>query len=240
MRRFQLVLGLISASAVLPAIAHAEGTQASPTAKGTIGGALLGAESVMLVEAAAGTKPAWAYAVGGGLGAAGGAVGGYFTEKGSSAKLPIYLLVGGMALAIPTTVAVLSTTAYEPTNYVEDRPPADEPVAEPAQSTGAPAAAPATPASEPPPAPSAPDGASPATGPSGKRTVPGGRVHRALAKSIDSHSAAPALVGMDGKGTLALSLPAVEVRQMYTRTEIAMYGVKQHTVVEVPVFNVVF
>jgi hypothetical protein len=30
------------------------------------------------------------------------------------------------------------------------------------------------------------------------------------------------------------------VRQMYTRTEIALYGVKQHPEVEVPVVNVVF
>src|ERR1051326_3827956 len=53
----------------------------SPAGKGIIGGALLGAESVMLVEAAAEVKPAWAYAVGGGLGAIGGGIGGYFTQQ---------------------------------------------------------------------------------------------------------------------------------------------------------------
>jgi hypothetical protein len=42
------------------------------------------------------------------------------------------------------------------------------------------------------------------------------------------------------EGTLSLSVPAVEVRQMYTRTEVALYGVKQHTEVEVPVFHVAF
>src|SRR5437773_7149887 len=68
-------------------------TLTSPAGKGIIGGALLGAESVMLVEAAADTKPAWAYAVGGGLGAIGGGVGGYFAQQGDP-KISLYLLVG--------------------------------------------------------------------------------------------------------------------------------------------------
>jgi hypothetical protein len=49
----------------------------------------------------------------------------------------------------------------------------------------------------------------------------------------------PALLGVKS-GELTLSIPAVEVRQMYTRTEVAIFGVKQHTEVEVPVVNVVF
>jgi hypothetical protein len=49
----------------------------------------------------------------------------------------------------------------------------------------------------------------------------------------------PALFGWN-QGELTLSIPAVEVRQMYTRTEVALYGVKQQPEVEVPVVNVVF
>jgi hypothetical protein len=208
--------GLVSCAglALSPAaLADSNGSDFSPTGKGVVGGALLGAESVMLVEAAADVKPAWAYAVGGGLGAIGGGVGGYFAEKADSGSLSMYLLVGGMALAIPTTVAVLSATASEPVNYVEDRPAADEPVADPAQPT---------------PAPVAP------VQPSGKRQVePRGDRVASKAPKLP-----PALVGVD-EGALTLSVPAVEVRHVYTRTEIATLGVKQATEVAVPVLNVV-
>jgi hypothetical protein len=186
-------------------------TFTSPKGKGIIGGALLGAETVMLVEAAAETKPAWAYAVGGGLGAIGGGIGGFFAQD-ADPKVSLYLLVGGMALALPTTVAVLSAAAYEPVNYVEDRPPADEPVADPARTTPA-----------------------PETKPTSRRPLPQPR-----AVTVAREPALPpALFGWN-QGALTLSIPAVEVRQMYTRTEVALYGVKQHPEVEVPVVNVVF
>src|SRR5262245_40024111 len=139
MKRLGFLIGSFIACAGVPRIAAAQQvasgpppTFTSPAGKGIIGGALLVAESVMLVETAASTKPAWAYAVGGGLGAIGGGVGGYFAQQGDP-RISLYLLVGGMALALPTTVAVLSAAAYEPVNYTEDRPPADEPVAEPAR-----------------------------------------------------------------------------------------------------------
>ncbi|HEX4474579.1 MAG TPA: hypothetical protein VH142_05855 [Polyangiaceae bacterium] len=233
-RRFlSLTLGLISLSAALAGTAHAEGSQASSTGKGVTGGALLGGEAVMLVEAAAGTRPGWAYAVGGGLGAIAGGVGGYFPEHDHDTKLSFYLLVGGMALVIPTTVAVLSATAYTPTDYTEDRPSPDEPIAQPAAplpaTTPAPTPEPA-PAAAPAPAPAAP---APAAAPSGRARD---RVGSPVARR---QQVAPALVGI-ADGSLTLSVPAVEVRQMYTRTEIALYGVKQHTEVEVPVLNLAF
>src|SRR5688500_758071 len=126
-----LALAALAVSVALPRSAHAD-EEASPTGKGIAGGILLGAELVLLVEAAADVEPAWAYVVGGLAGAAGGGVGGYFIEQEGEPKLPLLMLAGGMALAIPTTVAVLSATAYEPPlEYVEDEPPADEPVADP-------------------------------------------------------------------------------------------------------------
>ncbi len=242
-RRFlSLTLGLISLSAALAETAHAEGSQASSTGKGVTGGALLGGEAVMLVEAAAGTRPGWAYAVGGGLGAIAGGVGGYFPEHDHDTKLSFYLLVGGMALVIPTTVAVLSATAYTPTDYTEDRPSPDEPVAQPAAPLPAttPAAAPApaaepAPAAAPEPAPAAPVPAAPAPA-----AAPSGRARDRVGSPVARRQqVAPALVGI-ADGGLTLSVPAVEVRQMYTRTEIALYGVKQHTEVEVPVLNLSF
>jgi hypothetical protein len=80
--------------------------EASPTGKGITGGALLGAEAVMLVEAALDVKPAWAYIVGGLAGGVAGGVGGWAVEDGGDARVSMFLLAGGMALVIPTTVAV--------------------------------------------------------------------------------------------------------------------------------------
>lgn len=211
------VAAVFFGSLLTPALAFAD--PVSPTGKGITGGALLGGEVVMLTEAAAGVKPAWAYAVGGVVGAAGGGVGGYFAEQGGSAKLPLYLLAGGMALVIPTTVAVLSATAYTPpADYTEDRGPSDEPVAEPA----APAAAPTS---------------------SRERSR-----HRAVARHAPRLEAPlalyqpvvpPALLGYGERG-LTLSVPAVEVGQVYTRAELATFGVKQGAELRVPVFDVVF
>jgi hypothetical protein len=207
-------------------------TPTSATGQGTVGGALLGAEAVMLVEAAADVKQGWAYGLGGGLGAVAGGVGGFFAEDSGDAKLSLYLLVGGMALVIPTTVAVLSATAYEPVNYTEDKPPpADEPVAEPPQG-GAP------PATAPSPSPSPSPAAAPPEAPAAPAPTSRAPVHH-TAPTARAPKPPPALIGLN-QGTLTLSVPAVEVRQAYTRTEVAMLGVKQHTEVAVPMFNVIF
>ncbi len=49
----------------------------------------------------------------------------------------------------------------------------------------------------------------------------------------------PALVALR-PGALALGVPAVEIQNTYTRTEVAMYGVDQATEVHIPVVSVVF
>jgi hypothetical protein len=190
--------------------------EASPTAKGITGGALLGAEAVMLVEAALDVKPAWAYIVGGLAGGVAGGVGGWVVEDGGDARASMFLLTGGMALIIPTTVAVLATTAYKPPpDYVQDRAPADEPVAEPPQpSEGAPAAA-------PPP-------------------TTRWRLRRPeQPAALHTPARAPALFGME-QGYLTLSVPAVEVREMYSKRELHMYAIRQAHEVRLPVFNLAF
>lgn len=123
----------LSGATLLPMSAGATGVdEASPTGKGITGGALLGAELVLVIEAAVDVKPAWAYIVGGLAGAVGGGVGGYFLESSASAKTNMFVLTGGLAFAIPTTVAVLNARAYEPpAGDVVDTGPTDEPVAEP-------------------------------------------------------------------------------------------------------------
>jgi hypothetical protein len=215
--------------------------EASGTAKGTVGGGLLGAELVLAVEAAAGVKSPWLYLAGGVVGAAGGAVGGYFIEKDASPRVSMLLLAGGLTLAIPTTVAVLSATAYEPpADYLQDTPPGDEPIADPPQPSTGPNAPPATPATPPPaaPAPAAPMTSPP--GPSSPTSrAPGKRQRVARAKLAPLHVTPPALLDVTPR-MLALSVPAVEITNTYTRAELELYGVDQSTEVHIPVLNVTF
>ena len=216
MRILHLLSGAAVAAALVlggsPARAAEDATEASPTGKGITGGALLGAEVVMLFEAAIKVKKPWAYAVGG----IAGGVGGYFVEDSGDAKLSIYLLAGGMALAIPTTVAVLNATAYDPgEDATEDRGTKDEPVAEPPQPGAAPKA----------------QGA--------QKKARSRRIARRAAPQAELYAAPPALVGAS-PSTLSLSVPAVEVRNAYSRTELMQYGVRQATEVRVPVMRFVF
>jgi hypothetical protein len=228
-----------------PVAARAE--EVSTTGKGIVGGSLLGAEIVLATEAAFKVQPAWAYIVGGVGGAAAGGIGGYFIEQEASPKATMLMLAGGMAFVIPTTVAVLSATAYEPpANYTQDRPPTDEPVAEPPQPTGAPTPAP-TPATTSPsgsnevtapaPAPESTPAAPTPSGPTSSLPKRKSNAHRTL--PLDYHLSPPALIGVSAQA-LTLGVPAVEVRNAYSRNELAMYGVNQATELRVPVLNVFF
>jgi hypothetical protein len=196
--------------------ALAVGTEeASGNYKGTIGGGLLGAELVLAIEAAIDVESPWLYVAGGVGGAAGGAIGGYFIEQSASARVSMLMLAGGLTLAIPTTVAVLSATAYEPPeNYIQDQAPADEPVADPPQPGAAPAPTSKAPVKKP-------------LRLAKKRPLPPLRL------------TPPALIDVT-PNMLALSVPAVEIRDAYTRVEIAMYGAEQTAEVHVPVLNVSF
>jgi hypothetical protein len=236
-------------------------TEASATGKGITGGALLGAELVCGVEAVAGVKSPWAYLGGGVAGAAAGGVGGYFVEQHASPRASLLMLAGGMTLVIPTIVGVLSATAYHPpADYLTDKPPADEPVANPPQPDTAPPAAapappPATPAAPPntttPPAPATTPTTAPAPTPPASPSPPASgagpssrlpREHHVVARSRSLPPLTltpPALVALK-PGALALSVPAIEIQNTYTRAEVAMYGVKQTTEVHIPVVNVVF
>jgi len=117
-------------------------------------------------------------------------------------------------------VAVLSATSYEPTNYTEDHPPpADEPVAEPPRPPG-----------------SSPSGRAPS------RRAPVAAAPKRVRTTttlVARAPSAPALVGM-GEGSVTLSVPAVVVKPVFTRTEVAMLGVKPQTEVQVPLLNVAF
>lgn len=219
-----------------PLAAHAAGVdEASPTGKGIAGGALLGAELVLATEAAFNVQPTWAYIVGGVAGGAAGGVGGYFVEQQDEPRAPMLMLAGGLAFAIPTVVAVLAATAYEPpASYLQDQAPADEPVAEPPAPTDtAPLPAPA-PAAAPPAetAPPAPAEAAPAPAPTGRRHL---RSTRRLSLKLPP----PALLGLQGT-RLALGVPNIELRHAYTVSEQVMFNAPDAAELRVPVLNVVF
>ena len=128
-----LLTGALGA-AVLFSPADAQAQEAndptvSPTGKGIAGGALLGAEIVMIPIAIAGVDAWWPYLVFGAVGAGGGAVGGWAVEQATKPDGPsepaLYMLAGGMALVVPTIVGVLNATAYDPTEEEDEQ--GDEP-----------------------------------------------------------------------------------------------------------------
>lgn len=77
-----------------------------------MGGLVLGAEVALLLEAALKIRPLWAYGVGAGVGAVGGALTGFASDEAGNTELSMGFLVGAIVLAIPTTVAVLQATSY--------------------------------------------------------------------------------------------------------------------------------
>lgn len=187
------------------------------TGKGITGGALLGGEVVMLVEAAFGLKPGWAYILSGVLGAGAGGFAGYEIEHSSAdAKVSVYMLAGGMALVIPTTVAVLQATSYSPPeDYTEDRPAAPSPASEPPK---------ATPGAAPPPGPAAPTSGSPSL-----------RYHWKEA----TLKIPVGLLDLD-EGAFKVAVPAVELRPVYRPDELQKYGLEQKHELRVPVFSASF
>ncbi|HSC89837.1 MAG TPA: hypothetical protein VLC09_21320 [Polyangiaceae bacterium] len=105
-----------------PAQASAVGNEeTNAIGKGIVGGALVGGELVMAVEALVGVKPWWGYAIGGGVGAIGGGIGGFFLADAGTGAAPMALLTAGLLLSIPTTVLILDATAYQ----TEDEPGSD-------------------------------------------------------------------------------------------------------------------
>jgi hypothetical protein len=197
----------------------AEPNQVTGTAKGIVGGAFLGAEVVMIPMGAAGLKPWWPYLVFGGLGSVGGAIGGWAVEQAVAdtgpAEAPLYMLAGGLALVIPTLVLTLNATTKSEFEGEEEDPSVTPPS----------------------------DGDQPGTAP-GTAPVPGVDTSVTVQKtSMRKRKARPtvplAMVDMQG-GQLRLGLPSVQVRNKYSETEMAEFGVEQRQEYHVPVFRTAF
>jgi hypothetical protein len=124
------VLGLVPAAAALLGVLACAAECRADTLnrfKGITGGAMLGAEVVLVTEAALGVEPAWAYLVGGAAGAGAGALGGYYVGGSSSSKPSSFMLAGGIALVIPSLIAVATATTFSPPDhYQRDVSPEDE------------------------------------------------------------------------------------------------------------------
>jgi hypothetical protein len=211
-----LVTAVAFGATVLAApLREARADNVSPNGKGIVGGGLLGAEVVTMVEAIVGVRSGWAYAIGAIVGAGGGAAGGYAVERSSTdGKVPTYMLAGGLALVIPALVLTLNATRYMPEEgAVEDRAPVG-PAAEPGTPggsiTGAPAGAPPSSA----PTPSTPPSAPPPPPPQ---------------SLLDLH-----------RGSFRLGLPIPDVVPVFTVAEQRQYGMKNDTELRMPVLHVTF
>jgi hypothetical protein len=127
-------LSILTTGALLLSLAQPSAArEASGKFKGAIGGGLMGAEVVLLTESAFRLKSGWAYLAGGVGGAAAGTLGGcYLIEKDHGPRGPIYLFASSLALVIPTMLAVLTASQYEPPQtYRQELPADDEPPIEP-------------------------------------------------------------------------------------------------------------
>ena len=233
MRNFakRLALGITAATFACGAFtahvpeARAEGV--SPTVKGAIGGGLLGYEVVAMPMGIAGVRAPWAYAVFPVLGAVGGVIGGYFMDKAYNDAGPqtqaygsAFLLAGGMVLAIPTVVVMLNATRWRPAeDATEDRPAKDYPPADPGKAGGSVITGGGT-TTTPAPAP--------------KPADPAGGGGSAAPPSVPL-----SLIDFRDK-SFSFGIPVPELRTDYTLREVRDLGVKQTTMVNLPVLKVAF
>ena len=240
-------------------IANAQSAEPSVTGKGLVGGALLGSEVIVLTEAAFKVKPGWAYYLGGGVGLIGGGIAGHYLESSLSPKGAMYMLSAGMLLVIPSAVAAMNAASYDtPLEYTQDAPPTDQPsddsfssgtIGAQANPGGETPTMPAMSPQQAPPPVVAPEAPPTTTPPAPPTTSPAPAQPQGVRQQHRSQAIAhwrsapvfvpPALLDLSGK-ELALAVPAVEVRETYSRREVAMYGVKQQTEVRVPLFQMVF
>ncbi len=89
--------------------------------QGTVGLGLVGAELGLLIPALAGMEDAWPYIVFPVVGAGGGAVAGYFLlDQPDHTEAGVITLAAGMLLIVPSIVATLALTAYDPESDFPD------------------------------------------------------------------------------------------------------------------------
>lgn len=202
--------------------AHAE--EVSPKAKGIIGGALLGAELVVVTEAIIGVRSPAAYGVGAGLGAVAGGFAGFGVEQANSGSASVIMLAGGIAFIIPALVVTLNATSFQgDPNAREDRAPTNLPPADPGAAGG-------SAVTGPPPAPAAPPagGGAPAATPAPAAKAPA----HAPVQATSLVSLSPT--------SLRLGMPVPEAHNAFSTQERRQLGMAQVTELRLPVVSVTF
>ena len=215
---------LVALSSVDASAQDATGDAVSGTGKGIVGGALLGGEVVTITMGIIGVEDGWPYFVFGGLGAVAGGLGGFGVESAveasGPAEAPLYMLAGGLTLLVPALVISLNATSQdEPIGELDEEPTDEPPAADPS-------------------APPAGGGGAVKVDVTSRRAP----VRRAPAvAAARPASKAPRMTAVDlREGDLALGLPAVSVRPLYSAQELSRYGVPQGTEVRVPVLGASF
>jgi multidrug transporter EmrE-like cation transporter len=132
-------LGCCLGGSLAPNRTQAQESRIQADFKGAIGLGLVGAELGAVIPALAGMEATWAYIVFPAVGAAGGAVAGYFVlDRGDHVGLSVVALTAGMGLVVPALIATLQLTTYSgPDDKMESAPgtmvraPASAPVVTP-------------------------------------------------------------------------------------------------------------
>ena len=202
--------------------------------------------------------------IGGGIG------GHYLESHLTSQEAMYMLSAGMLLVIPTAVAAMNAVSYDTPLEYTQDNPPIDQPSDDltsgtsvnpgsemptmPAMSpqTAPPAPPVANPPGAPPPTPASPPAATPTAAPpttpnptsSPAPARPQSSRRQLQVRAVAHYRALPqpppmALVHVSGK-RMALSVPAIEIRDTYTRREVAMYGVKQQTEVRVPLFQMAF
>ncbi len=214
--------GVMTCTAIVgvPRTAHAE--EVKPDGKGIAGGALIGAELVVFIEALAGAKTGTAYLLGAAGGAVAGGAGGFGIEKASSdGRAAVYLLAGGLALVIPALVVALDATRFRPNDGAREDKPANLPPSDPGKPGGSAVvgaeAAGATPPAATPSTPPAGGGTTPA--PTTPATPPAGGAG-------GGGKPGPSSLFNMNQGNFYMGVPVPEMRQSLSATERKSLGVQ--------------
>lgn len=212
--------------------------------QGTIGGALLGAEAVILIEGAAGVRNRWVLIGTGIAGLVAGGAGGFVLDFFLDNQPPIGsgmdpnpnppgmtaistgMLVVGLGLVIPTAIVFASATMYRPDETAQsgdDNTGGNEVLEEssgPSPSGGA-----------------TPGGAAPAETPRPQSMF---RMHR-RGRIASGRTARPAgsLFSVAG-GRFELGVPAVGMVSSFTREETRQFGLAAQSELRVPVLSAQF
>jgi len=239
MRKASLALGVVAVLVVSAWTTNARAQtgpvadEVDPTAKGIIGCALLGAEAALIVESVAGVRNGWALGLIPLATGIGGGIGGYFLEQNADAEWSVAMLVAGMALAIPTTIIVLKSTAYS-SDMEEGWVDRSEETSEPAPTTGDTEETSVERTSEPPPAPTEGSGEAPPPAEGGGGTEP------APAPEGGTTPPGPSSLLRIAPGTLSIGLPAIGVVSSYSTDEVRRFGLTQRTELRVPLLTASF